>query len=49
MKIVIDISEETYSRIKSGNYTTNPELGFAIQQGIILDNWCGICLTRTGW
>ena len=36
MKIVIDISEDTYSRIKSGNYTTNPELGFAIQRGTVL-------------
>ena len=41
MKIVIDISEDTYSRIKDGNYTTNPELGFAIQRGIVLDNGCG--------
>lgn len=36
MKIVIDISEDTYNRIKIGEYTTNPELGFAIQDGIVL-------------
>ena len=41
MEVLINISEDTYNRIKSGNYTTNPELGFAIQDGIVLSNGHG--------